>query len=345
VRQEAEGPVQQEPEDGRHGRRARGRRDYPAVEGERSPLPEHMPVVGQVTDGHGPRNHEEHRARGSAQAEQRDHSQRRGGRNHLDVQPGQERREQGGESRPGRSRGAQQQVEARRETQRRGHFRVEVERVEADRRPGRGRPGQESGGRVSREAPGHPPHLQTEQGGEERHQDHTGGPSSQGIDGSEQDREAGTVVRVRPPVEPGRPVMRRQGAGSVLPPVLAREVVLQVQVVLAPQALGHQQVVGLVARHLQAARVVETDEQVQAQRSHEQGGATRWTRPPQSHRPRERHPARQREKHDAHRPLEHSERRQGGARRRDPREQERHEAPREHGGRLPERAMDHGAAS
>jgi len=344
VGQEAEGPVQQQPEDGRDGRRARVLGD-PAVNGKRSRLPEHLLVVGQVAHGHGPRHHEEHRARGSAQPSQRDHAQRRGGRNHLDVQPGQERREQGGESRPHRSRGAQQQVEARREAQRRGHFRVEVERVEAHRRPGRGRPGQEGGGRVSREAPGHPPHLQTEQGGEQRHQDDTGGPSSRGIDGSEQDRQAGTMVRVRPSVAPGRSVVGGQGPGGVLPPVFAREVVLQVQVVLAPEALGHQQVVGLVARHLQAARVVEADDQVQAQRSHEQGGATGWTRPPQSHRPRERHPARQREKHDAQGPAEGSERGQGGARRRDPREQERHEARRERGGRRQERPMDHGAAS
>jgi len=65
--------------------------------------------------------------------------------------------------------------------------------------------------------------------------------------------------------------VRGERPRRVLPPVLLREVVLEVQIVVTtPEALGHEKVVRLVARGLEARRIAEAQGKVEAERGAEE---------------------------------------------------------------------------
>ena len=240
------------------------------------------------------------------------------------------------------ARAREDEPEGGREAEGRDHLRVEERRVEEDRRADDRRPRHERrvlvGSRVPRERAGD----EAETRGYECEEHEAGAAAAERVDGRDEERQAGAVRRVRPAVRPPRAARHVVEASEVLVEVPAGEVVAQVEVALAPDALRHHQVVDLVARGLDRGRVVDRDARGDERREQEEGRGG-------SPQPRSAHAAaaerrehRHRGEHGAERAREEAERghdRAGGGRVRG----------REHQGRLHERrrAVDeapHGAA-
>src|SRR5262249_47937901 len=73
----------------------------------------------------------------------------------------------------------------------------------------------------------------------------------------------------------GSPVVRGDGAGRVLAPVFSLVVVPKVEIGVAPEALGLDQVVRLVAGDAELARVVETRQKQESRRRREEQSTPR----------------------------------------------------------------------
>ena len=114
-------------------RRAAGRVvGQSAVAGQRRPGPEDRVAVPAVAGRHGDRHGEEGGQRAAGQVQHGHQRQRHRRRDHLDVQPGQRRRQETGQGRQPRPRRREQQAQRRGQRQRGRHLRVDVERIEED---------------------------------------------------------------------------------------------------------------------------------------------------------------------------------------------------------------------
>ena len=306
VGKQAERAVQQQPQCGAQRARAQPR-GQAAVDRERRRLTEHALVpAGPHQRRHG-RDPGEGPARRPAQPCQPDDPERGRRRDQLHVQPRQGRRQQRrGHGRAVPARPQRQKPERQRQGQGRGDLGVDVEGEERDRRPESGGPGHQRRLGVPGQRPRHSPHLDGERRGEQRQQHHAGRAPTQRVDRRQQQRQAGTVRGERPPVGPGRAVVRPQRPRVVGEEVLARVVVHQVQVALVPEALGHQQVVGLVSRGLEPLGVVESRAAVEQRRHAEEVNRPDRGRP-QPASPGERDPGREGQQRRAQRAPEHSQ--------------------------------------
>ena len=178
------------------------------------------------------------------------------------MQPGQRGGEERGPDRARRSGPGKEQPERDRERQGGGHLGVDLEGVERDRRHQGKSPGQQRGlVVVAREPARRLPHLQGEPGRGQGQRDHAERPATQSVERREEQGQTRAVRGIGPSIRAGRPVVRRDRARRVLAPVLPRVVVAEIEVVLPPEALGHQQVVRLVAGDAQAQRVGEPDDE------------------------------------------------------------------------------------
>ena len=179
-------------------------------------------------------------------------------------------RERGGTKRGERgSRGArrpeqQGQRAARRERRRR--LRVEVERVEEERRPGRREPRHQGSALVPGELERQAPADERRRRGQQGHDQHAALPPQGRVGGREEQGQARAVGRKGPPVGPRRAPVRPERAGHELGPLLPVVLVAQVQVVIAPEALGHHEIVRLVARDLEPGGVPQARRRRRASR-------------------------------------------------------------------------------
>src|SRR5207247_7470837 len=119
-------------------------------------------------------------------------------------------------------------------------------------------------------AEGEAPRLDREGSRRQPQQGDAGQPPSRRVYGREQQRQALAVGGEWSPVAAGRAEMRRQRSRRVLEVVLPSQVVAKVEVVLPPEALGHQQVMGLVPRDAETAGVPEPGREVERRREGEQ---------------------------------------------------------------------------
>jgi hypothetical protein len=88
-------------------------------------------------------------------------------------------------------------------------------------------------------------------------------PASSATSSRQQQGQARAVGREGPPVGPRRAPVRPKRARHELGPLLPVVLVAQVEVVITPQALGHHEVVPLVARDLKPGSVAQSDAGVQ----------------------------------------------------------------------------------
>ncbi len=286
----------------------------PAVERERRGGPEDRVVVGQVPRGAGRGHGEEDGERTPAQPDRGDHRQRSRRRDHLHVQPGQRRGQEGG-GHGGRHRWrTEEERQSPAGRQRRRHFGVDVEGIERNGRAQGGQPGDERRLAGAARLRGEPPRDDGHAGPGQRQDDDAEEPAPGRVERGQHQRQSRAVGRERPSIRPGGAEMRQHRPRRVLTPVLAREVVGEVQVAFAPEALRHEQVVGLVAGHAQPRRVPEPHRDVQHGGSREEGarpGSDRAARGrgPSGQRTVDGHRARDGQRDPADRPARDGERR------------------------------------
>ena len=175
------------------------------------------------------------------------------------MQPRERRGTQRGERGSRGTRRSEQQSQRPACRERRWRLRVEVERVEEERRPCCREPCHQGDGLVSRELQSQAPADERRRRGQQGHEQHAARPPQGRVGGRQQQGQARAVGRKRPSVGPRPAPVRPERARHELSPLLAVVLVAQVQVVITPQALGHHQVVRLVARDLKPGGVAQPD--------------------------------------------------------------------------------------
>jgi hypothetical protein len=231
-----------------------------------------MLKVGKVDRGHGPRHPQEDGEGTAPETEKTQEAEDTRGRDHLHVQPGEGGSQQRRRRRPRRPRCPQEQAEAPGEAQSGGHLGVEVEGVERHRGPDRGRPGPERRPLVPRQAEREAPHLEGQGGAQQRHRHHAGRAPPPRVEGRQQHGKTHAVRGVGPAVASRAAVVGRDGPRRVFPPVSAGHALLQVEVVVPPQTLGHEQVVRFVPGGAEAGGVGEAGEDEETGRDREEPG-------------------------------------------------------------------------
>ncbi len=187
------------------------------------------------------------------------------------MQPGQSRRREGTEHGVAKPCCWCHEPQSQRDRERRGHLGVNMKGVRRQRRTGGNGRGQGRRARIARSPQGQRPDLDDQPGGQKSQDDDAGPAAAHRVHGGEEQGQARAVRGKGPPVSPGRAVVRLHGPQGVLPPVFPRIVVAQVEIALAPQAAGHDEVVRLVSRDPEATRVPQTHEQEESRRGQKHG--------------------------------------------------------------------------
>ncbi len=308
VREKPVGAVEEQSDERPYGRSAHdGVGDASAVANERRERAEGMIGIARIRRCHQSGRRGERDPGTAAEAHHGNAAQCHRGERHPHVQPGQGGQRRRPERRaPGRLR-RQHLPQTEGEAERNGDLGVDERGVEEDRRPDRGGPGHHTGALVAGGATGHVAHEGAETCGKQRQDEGAGGTAAERISRREQDGQAAAVRRVVAAVAPepaGHPVEPPQ----VLQMVAAREVVAQVQVALAPDALGHEQVVDLVTGGLDGAHVADRDGRSRAGGKHEQESARKRRHAPARENARGGEPKRRCDEDDRKRPRQEPER-------------------------------------
>jgi hypothetical protein len=210
------------------------------------------------------------------QPDQRHDSERGRRRDQLHVQPGQRRRESGRGHCGGDTRWEREnQTERAPDGEAGGHLGVDVEGVVRRGWSQGEQPRELRRAMVSAEPQGEGSGHEREGGRHRREEEHAGPPAAERVDGREEHGQPHRVSGERTSIGPRRAPVWLDVGRRVLLHLTTRLVVAQVQIAVAPEALGHEQIVGLVAGDLQVRGVVHSDtsEEDEARREESEGGS------------------------------------------------------------------------
>jgi hypothetical protein len=269
--QEPVGAVEQQPRRRAQGRTRHSRRKDATVGRQGRGVAVHRLEECEVAERGQGRDSHEREAGTAPQPGQRHDAQRGRPREHLHVQPRQRRGEGGCGHRGGHARReCQQQAEGAAEGEAGRHLGVDVKGVERSWWPQRHEPGELRRTGVSAEAEGQRAGHEGEAGRHRGEEEHAGPPAAEGVHGREKDGQADSVSGKGTPVRARRAPVRLDVGRRVLLHLPPRHVVAQVEITVAPQALGHQEIVGLVAGDLQVRGVVHPHGREEDEARHEE---------------------------------------------------------------------------